>query len=170
MGPKGLAGQSSAVSAEARESFADWLLLVAALSLLGSLFLTWSHQFSRVVLAQYGSSPLLRGVPPNPTAWQVYSTMDVVLALLAGALVAIALVGGRSARIVAFAACVIALPFALHALGDPPTNHATIFGPAIRVPGYLRDAPSAGVGETLAIAALVAALAGLGLSSFSADY
>ena len=143
---------------------ADWLLLVGALLLLGSLFLAWSHQLSRLVLAAYGGSPLLRGVPPNPTAWQVYSTMDVVLALLAIVVVVIALVGGRSVRIVAFPACVIALLFTLHALSDPPTNHAMVFDPALAVPGYVHNAPSAGVGETLAMIALVAVLAGLGLS------
>jgi len=147
---------------------ADWLILIGAVLLLGSLFLTWSHQFSRAVLADYGASPLLRGVPRDPTAWQVYSVMDVVLGLLAVALLVVALVGGRGVRIGAFAGSVIALAFVLHALADPPTNHATIFDPALSVPAYVPDAPGAGVGETLAIMALLGAIAGLVLS-FSAD-
>ncbi len=65
-------------------------------------------------------------------------------------------------------AAAIALAFTLHALSDPPTNHATIFDPALSMPGYLPNAPGAGAGETVAIVALVAAIAGLGLS-FTAD-
>ncbi len=120
------------------------------------------------MLLDYGATPLLRGVPRDPTAWQVYSVMDVVLALLALALLVVALVGGRSARIAAFAGSAIALGFVLHALSDPPTNHATIFDPALSVPAYVPDAPGAGVGETLAIMALLGAIAGLGLS-FTTD-
>ncbi len=147
---------------------ADWLVLIGSVLLLASLFLAWSHQLSRAVLAAYGDSALLGGVPADPTAWQVYSVMDVVLALLAIGLLGVALVGSRSARIAAFAGCVIALAFTIHALSDPPTNHATIFDPALGAPGYLPDAPGAGVGETLAIMALLAATAGLGLS-FTTD-
>lgn len=147
---------------------ADWLILIGAVLLLGSLFLTWSHQLSRAVLADYGATALLRGVPRDPTAWQVYSVMDVALALLSLGLLVISLVGGRSARIVALAGCAIALAFTVHALSDPPTNHATIFDPALSVPGYVPDAPGAGVGETLAIMALLGAIAGLALS-FSVD-
>ena len=156
------------MSREAREVVADWLILIGSLLLGASLFLTWSHQLSRAVVADYGASALLRGVPRDPTAWQVYSVMDVVLALLAITLLVIALVGGRSARIAAFVACLIALAFTLHALSDPPTNHATIFDPALSAPAYVPNAPGAGVGETLAIMALLGAIAGLGLS-FSVD-
>ena len=147
---------------------ADWLIVIGSVLLLGSLFLTWSHQFSRSILAAYGRSELLRGVPRDPTAWQVYSVMDIALALLAIGLFVAALIGARRSRIGAFAGCVIALAFTLHAVGDPPTNHATIFDPALGAPGYVPDSPGAGVGETLAIMALVAAIAGLGLS-FTAD-
>ena len=40
---------AAAVSKGKREAIADWLMLLGAPILLGSLFLTWSHQFSRGV-------------------------------------------------------------------------------------------------------------------------
>ena len=78
--------------------------MIGAGALFVSLFLTWSHQFSPGFLAQYGSSDQLIGVPHDPTAWQVYSAADVVLTLLAAALVAVALAGSRAARIAALVA------------------------------------------------------------------
>jgi len=139
-----------------------------AVILFASLFFTWSHQFSPTFLLAFGSSDLLRGVPHDPTAWQVYSAADVVLALLAAALVAVALLGNRRVRMVATAASAIALGFTLHALSAPPTNGANIFNPAYGVPRYAAPGASAGVGETIAIIALVLALAGLAVS-FTAD-
>ena len=156
------------LSKENREVLADWLIVVGAVSLFGSLFFTWSHQFSPTFLLEFGSSDLLRGVPHNPTAWQVYSAADVVLALLAAALVAVALVGDRRVRMAATAASAIALGFTLHALSTPPTNGANIFNPAYDVPRYASPGASAGVGETIAVIALVLALAGLAVS-FTAD-
>lgn len=147
-----------------RERVADWLILVGALGLLLSLFLTWSHQFSPAFLAQWGSSTQLIGVPRDPTAWQVYSAADVILALLAGALLVIALVGGRAVRRGAIVAVGFGLAFALHALSVPPTNGANIFDPSLSVPNYFPNSPGAGVGETVAIAGLGAALMGLVLS------
>ncbi len=38
-----------------REAIADWLMVLGAPSLLLSLFLTWSHQFSPAFLARYGT-------------------------------------------------------------------------------------------------------------------
>ena len=87
-----------------REVVADWLVIVGAIVVLASLFLTWSHQFSRAFLAELGSSAQLQGVPHDPTAWQVYSTADVLLALLAVALVLVALRGGPRVRFVALLA------------------------------------------------------------------
>ncbi len=87
-----------------RELIADWLIILGAVGLFGSLFLTWSHQFSATFLAQWGSSDQLRGVPHDPTAWQVYSSADVLLALLSVALVGAALKGGRRVRAGASAA------------------------------------------------------------------
>ncbi|MGA2927987.1 MAG: hypothetical protein ABSG43_18735, partial [Solirubrobacteraceae bacterium] len=113
-----------AVSREAREGIADWLIVIGSVLLAGSLFLTWSHQLSRSVLSAYGHSQLLRGVPADPTAWQVYSVMDVALGLLAVGLFAVALIGARGARVVALAGCSIGFAFTVHALSDPPTNHA----------------------------------------------
>jgi hypothetical protein len=143
---------------------ADWLIVLGAVVLFASLFLTWSHQFSRPFLAEFGTSELLRGAPRDPTAWQVYSSVDVVLALIAGALFATALVGSRPARIGAMLAVAVALAFIVHALGAPPTNHATVFDPALSVRNYATP----GIGETVAIVGLGLALGGLALS-FTAD-
>jgi hypothetical protein len=152
------------VTAEHREVVADWLIVLGALLLFVSLFLTWSHQFSPAFLLEFGTSVLLRGVPRNPTAWQVYSAADIVLALLAAALVATALVGTRAIRLAATGAAAVALGFAFHALSSPPTNGANIFRAAYSVPRYASPGATAGVGETLAIIALLLALAGLAVS------
>jgi hypothetical protein len=156
------------VNKEQREVIADWLIVFGAIGLFVSLFLTWSHQFSPSFLAQWGSSPQLQGVPHNPTAWQVYSAADVVLATLALLLVAVAMIGTRPARMVALLAAAIGLAFTLHALSVPPTNGANIFDPALTASNYAPNSPAAGAGETVALAALGVALAGLVLS-FTAD-
>jgi hypothetical protein len=156
------------VRREQRETIADWLIVLGALGLFGSLFLTWSHQFSAPFLAQFGSSDQLQGVPRDPTAWQVYSSMDVVLAVLALALVGVALAGNRQARLCALAAAVVGLVFVVHARGTPPTNGANIFNPSLSVPNYASSSPTAGVGETVALVALGLAMAGL-VVSFTAD-
>ncbi len=153
---------------EQREVLADWLIVFGAVGLFVSLFLTWSHQFSPAFLAAWGSSAQLQGVPHDPTAWQVYSSADVILALLAGLLAAVALVGSRPARIVALLAAAIGLAFTIHALSVPPTNGAAIFNPFSSPPGYVPNSPAAGAGETVALAALGVAIAGL-LVSFTAD-
>ena len=156
------------MSNETREAVADWLIVGGAVVLFASLFLTWSHQFSQPFLLQFGSSDLLRGVPRDPTAWQVYSAADVVLALLAIALVAVAMLGTRPVRIAATATGAVALGFTLHALSSPPTNGANIFHAAFNVPQYASPGSTAGVGETVAILGLLVALGGLALS-FTAD-
>jgi len=155
------------VSERRRERLADLLIIAGAIALFVSLFLPWSHQFSAAFLAQWGSSDQLRGVPHSPNAWQLYSTADVVLALLAGALVAVALRGNRSVRIVAVLAAAIALAFTLHALSVPPTNGANIFDPSSDA--YALNSPAAAVGVTVAIAGLGTALVGLALS-FTAEW
>jgi hypothetical protein len=147
---------------------ADWLMVVGAIALAASLFLPWSHQLSGAVRAQYGASAALQGVPTNPTAWQVYSAVDVVLALLAAALLVAALHGGRPARLALMVALAIATAFTLHALSVPPTNGATLFDPSLTPPGYTPNPPGAGRGETLALVALGLGLGGLALS-FTAD-
>src|SRR5437879_6021687 len=78
---------------------ADWLIAIGAVGLLTSLLLTWSHQFSPRLLALPGARVGLRGIPANPTAWQVYSIADALLALLAVALAAAALIGARRFRL-----------------------------------------------------------------------
>jgi hypothetical protein len=152
------------VGTRRRELIADWLIVFGGLGLLISLFLTWSHQFSMPFLAQFGSAPQLRGIPPDPTAWQVYSVADVLLAVLAAALIAVALFGGRSVRVVALVAGAIGLAFVLHALGAPPTNGANVVDPSLSQPSYFPNSPGAGPGVTVAIASLGVALFGLGLS------
>jgi hypothetical protein len=147
---------------------ADWLMVVGAIALVASLFLPWSHQLSAAVRAQYGASAALQGVPANPTAWQVYSAVDVVFALLAAALLVAALRGSRPARLAVMAALAIAAAFTLHALSVPPTNGATLFDPSLTPPGYTPNPPGAGRGETLALVALGLGLGGLALS-FTAD-
>jgi hypothetical protein len=156
------------VTAENREVLADWLLVIGAGVLFISLFLTWSHQFSPAFLFVFGTSGLLRGVPHNPTAWQVYSAADVLLVLLCAAFIYAAIAGSRAARLTAAGAGAVALAFVLHALSKPPTNGANIFHAANSVPNYASTGATAGVGETVAILGLVLALAGLAVS-FTAD-
>ncbi len=143
-------------------------MVIAGVALLASLFLPWSHQLSASVRAHYGASAALRGVPRDPTAWQVYSAVDVVLALLAGGLLASALRGGRPARLVLMVALAVAAAFTLHALSTPPTNGAALFDPALHPPGDVPNAVGAGRGETLALIALALGIGGLALS-FTAD-
>jgi hypothetical protein len=149
---------------EAREFVADWLTVVAAVLLLVSLFLTWSHQFSPGFLAEFQASVALQGVPHDPTAWQVYSVADVGLALLALALFAVALAGRRWSRVVLLSLLAVALVFTIHALNVPPTNGASIASPAAGASGYVANHPSAGPGEVLALVALGTGIAGLALS------
>jgi hypothetical protein len=139
----------------------DVLVITGALLLFGSLFLTWSHQFSRGFLAEWGAAPVLSGVPRNPTAWQVYSVADVLLALVALALPAVALAGGRRARLVLLAAAGAALAFTVHALNVAPTNGAAFFQPMLGTSGYVPNVPTAGSGEPVAIVGLVTAMLGL---------
>jgi hypothetical protein len=157
-----------ALGRNTRGLLGDWMILAGAVVLFGSLFLTWSHQFSPALLSQFGSSPVLRGVPRDPTAWQVYSIADVLLALLAVALGVIAAAGSRTARRSVAGAGGIGLAFVLHATATPPTNGANIANPSLSPPAYFHNSPSAGTGATLAALGLVVALIGLGLS-FTAD-
>jgi hypothetical protein len=155
-------------SKENRESISDWLIVLGALGLFGSLFMTWSHQFSAPFLAEFGTSVLLNGIPRNPTAWQVYSAADVILAILALALFLAALAGTRQARVVVLIGVGIALAFTIHAAAVAPTNGANIFNPALSVPQYASPGSSAGPGETVAIISLLLAAGGL-FVSFTAE-
>ncbi len=144
------------------QALADWTVLIGGVALFASLFLAWSHQLPDSALAVTGGSPALRGVPRDPTGWQVYSITDVLLALLAGALLVVALAGrSRAARIGVLVAGAIAFAFTVHALRTPPTNGVLVLNPVATSPQYLHPAATAGVGETLALVAL--ALAGFGL-------
>ncbi len=149
-----------------REATADWLMLLGAPILIGSLFLTWSHQFSPRFLRSYAGSLALRGVPRDPTAWQLYSVVDVLLAGLAAALLVVALRGTRNGRRLVTLGLGIALAFTIHALSVPPTNGADVFVAGLG--RYGANSPAAGAGETLAVVGIGLGLAG-GLISFSAD-
>ncbi len=153
---------------EDREVLADWLIVIGALALFVSLFLTWSHQFSPDFLVRFGTADLLRGVPRDPSAWQVYSVADVILALLAAGLVVVALFGTRQIRLGALAGSVLGLVFTIHAISAPPTNAPNLFNPSLNIPNYFPYGASAGAGETVALIALMMAVAGLVLS-FTAD-
>jgi hypothetical protein len=146
---------------------ADWLIALGAAGLFVSLFLIWSHQFSPGLLALPGARLGLRGVPADATAWQVYSVADVALAVLAGALAAGALIGGRRFRVALLPFLIVGLAFALHALSAPPTNGVRLVNPGTVAPAYGPIAPSAGVGETVAIVALAMALVGVVVSLLS---
>jgi hypothetical protein len=156
------------VSKGTREAVADWLTVLASPLLLLSLFLTWSHQFSASFMSSYQAAPVLHGIPRDPNAWQVYSAADVLLALVAAGLLAVALRGGRTARLVVALSVAVALAFALHALSVPPTNGANLFDPTLTPPDYTANSPTAGAGETLAVIALALGFGGL-LLSFTAD-
>ena len=144
------------------DAVADWLILIGGVGLLLSLFFTWSHQFSSAAVSAAGDSGALRGVPADPTGWQVYAVADELLAVLAVALVLIALViESVRGRVVVLLACVLALVFVLHATGVPPTNGVVLINGS---GNYVRRAATAGFGETVALVSLGAAVAGLGLS------
>jgi hypothetical protein len=89
---------------------------------------------------------------------------DVLLAVLALALVALAL-RGRSLgwRLSAFTAVGLALAFAVHADSVAPTNGLLLIDPN-NPPSYLPHTASPGPGETVAIIGLGLAAAGLLLS------
>ncbi len=149
-----------------QEVTADWLMLLGAPLLAGSEFLTWSHQFSRGLEAGYGGTPALAGIPHDPTAWQIYSVVDVLLALLAVGLLATALRGARPARIAVLLGLLVALAFTIHALGTPPTEGAVRFDPATGA--YTPNHPAAGPGELVALVGIGLGLAGV-LVSFTAE-
>ena len=147
-----------------RGLIADWLVLLGGVVLLASLFLTWSS-LSPAYLALADRLQTLQGVAPEPTAWQVYSAADVLLAVLAAVLLVVALMSSKAARIAALVAALLALCFVIHAAGVPPTNGAAdAFRPSLAVPAYVAPLPKSGPGETVAIIALVIAMAGIGLS------
>ena len=156
------------MSRRARGLASDWLLLAGAAGLLGSLFLTWSHQYSRSDLSLPGVHAALAGVPPDATAWQVYSAVDVLLAALAFAIAVCALVGRRLMKRIVLVAALGALAVCAHALAVPPTNGVGIVLRGSGPPHALSLAASSGAGETVGLAALAVSLAGLALAR-SAD-
>ncbi|MGI8430218.1 MAG: hypothetical protein ACR2OB_13175 [Solirubrobacteraceae bacterium] len=147
-----------------RKVLASWLSASGAIVLLVSLFLPWTHQLSTHLLGIAGAAAALRGVPSDPTAWQVYSSVDALLALIAAGVFVVALVGPRPSRIVAVLATALALAFVVHAAVVPPTNGLENVFPALLSESNLRRAVSPGPGVILAIIALVVATVGLELS------
>jgi hypothetical protein len=154
------------VSKGTREAIADWLMILGAPVLFLSLFLAWSHQFSSSFLAQYGNSTALMGVPRNPTAWQLYSVVDVLIAVLAVGLLAVALRGPRAARIAVLLGLLVILAFTVHALRTPPTIGANLFDPSLSA--YSSNHPTSGNGEVVALVGVAFGIAGVALS-FTAD-
>jgi hypothetical protein len=148
------------VSKVQRELLSDWLMMAAAPLLFISLFLPWSHQISAGLAARYAHSPALPGIPRDPTAWQVYSIVDVLLALLVVALILVALFGLGSGRLAVAGGLLLALVFTIHAMAVPPTNG--VYLPSL--PGIASNHPQSGAGEVLAAIALVAGTAGVLLS------
>lgn len=151
-----------------RERISDWLMAIAGPLLALSLFLPWSHQFSASFAARYAGTAVLADVPRDPSAWQVYSAADILLAVVAAGLVAVALGGGRTRRTALALALGAALAFTIHALAVPPTNGALIFDSTASPPAYVSSHPAAGIGELVALAALALGAAGVALS-FAAD-
>jgi hypothetical protein len=151
------------LTARAREAVSDWMMTIAAPLLLLSEFLPWSHQLSAALLSRFGHAAVLAGVPRDPSAWQVYSTADILLALVAGGLLAVAMWGGRARRLVLTGGLAIAIAFTIHALAVPPTNGALVFDPASG--RYIPTGATPGPGEILALLALLLGSAGVGLSA-----
>ncbi|HEX3689773.1 MAG TPA: hypothetical protein VHV28_08750 [Solirubrobacteraceae bacterium] len=152
------------MSKAVRETISDWLMAISGPLLLGSLFLTWSHQLSAGIRTQYGATAALTGVPADPTAFQVYSGADVLLALVAGGLMVVALWGGRARRIALALALIVALALVIHAMSVPPTNGVLLYDPTLTPPGYSANAVSSGTGEVLALVALALGSVGVGLA------
>lgn len=139
----------------------DRMAVIGAVGVLLSLFLPWSHQLPRSLLAEPGAAVAFEGVPRDPTGWQVYSVADVLLAVLAAGLVVAVLVGRRPPRVVALIATALALAFVAHAVAVPPTNGATLLNANAEPASYLPSTATAGAGETVALVALSVAAAGL---------
>ncbi len=141
--------------------------LWAAVLLLASLFLAWSHQLPQRFVAEVGPGPALYGVLANPDGWQVFGIVDVLLAVVAAAIAGFGLATflghsiGRGGRTAVAGAAIIALIFVVHALAVPPTNgilDAHSVGSSYR---YVSDPATDGPGETVALLALLLALLGL---------
>jgi hypothetical protein len=152
------------VSREDQEAIANWLIVAGAAALFGSLFLTWSHQFTPRFVSEFAAFGATGGVPDDPTGWQVYAAADVILTMLAAGLALSAFFGSHAVRVGAIVAALAGLAFVVHALSAPPTNGLLLLNPAQNALTYAPVAPTAGPGETVAILALVAAVSGLLLS------
>jgi hypothetical protein len=136
------------------------LTCLGAAALIGSEFLTWSHQLGpaeRRIL--HGA--VLFGVPTKPDAWQVYAIAGEVLAALAIGVVAAGLWGQRRVRALALAAVILGLIFVIRAAGTPPTNGLLLVAGGGDARQYLTDPATPGPGETVAIVGLALCAVGL---------
>ncbi len=155
-----ITARATVPSASRRRSPPRLLTGLGAILLLGSLFLTWSHQLSRGELGRFAGAALY-GVAREPTAFQVYAVADLVLAALAIGIAAAGLLGRRPIRAAALGAALVGLAFVSHAAVSAPTNGVLLAqgsGPQAR---YYADPATAGVGETVAIVGLACAATGL---------
>jgi hypothetical protein len=136
------------------------LAVLGGALLLGSLFLTWSHQLRPAELARFRGAALY-GVASDPTAFQVYAIAGFGLAGLAVGVAAAGLWGQRPMRALALVAAALGLAFVIRAASSAPTNGVLLAAPGAATARYFADPATAGPGETLAISGLVLALAGL---------
>ena len=97
----------------------------------------------------------------------MYSTADVVLAVLAVALVLVALRGGPRIRFVALLVAAGALAFTIHAL-ERPADERRPRSSTRPTGAYAPNSPASGAGEVVAVVGLGVAMLGLALS-FTAD-
>ncbi len=154
------------MSRERRETVADWLMVLGAVGLLGSLFLTWSHQFSPAFLASGAPRTNSRASRTTRPRGRCTRRRTWCWRCWPPALVAVALVGNRAARITA----------GLAAIGRSRSRCTRSAArrrtaPTSSIRRRRRTCPSdpkSGAGEIVALAALGVALAGLALS-FTAD-
>jgi hypothetical protein len=135
--------------------------------LLGSLFLTWSHQLTRPELTRFGGAALY-GVARAPTAFQVYASADIVLVLVAIGITAAGLPatrngwwGQRPARALALLAALLGLAFVIRAAVSAPTNGVLLAQGRGAHARYFPDPATPGVGETVAIIGLACGAVGL---------
>jgi hypothetical protein len=138
----------------------DLLTGLGAGLLLVSLFLTWSHQLGRSERDHF-SPAALAGVAADPTAFQVYASAGIVLALLAGAIAAAGLWGQRPLQALALAGASAGLAFVIRAAASAPTNGVLLAQGTGAHARYISDPATAGTGETLAMVGLICVVAGL---------
>jgi hypothetical protein len=148
------------VGAARRLRVSGLVTALGAAILLGSLFLTWSHQITPAEHDIFHGAVMF-GVPANPTAWQVYAIAGDVLAVAAIGIGAAGLWGQRRTRVLALGVVALGLAFVVHAAGTAPTNGLLLASGAGGSARYVTDPATAGPGETVALVGLLLSGAGL---------